>query len=199
MFDPNGFCAPALLPAKHVQAEVWKEGYGWDEELPDKFKTAWEKATDGWSTNSIHLPRRCFSLKRDEPIQLHAFADAAGTGIGYVIYARHISTYETGILFARALVIPASMQPKPTKKDPDALRGISIPRLEIQALYLLARTVSRLKETLNIPIAEVTLWTDSTTTIQWLKKEHHGETFVRKRIKVLRPFIVKYVNTLSIC
>ena len=35
------------------------------------------------------------------------------------------------------------MQPKPTKKDPDAQRGISIPRLEIQALYLLARTVSR--------------------------------------------------------
>ena len=140
MFDPNGFCAPALLPAKHVQAEVWKEGYGWDEQLPEKFKAEWQKATEGWSNYSISLPRRCFLLERDEPIQIHAFADASGTGLGYAIYARHPATSETSLLFARALVIPASMQPKPTKKDPNALKGISIPRLEIQALYLLART-----------------------------------------------------------
>ena len=29
MFDPNGFCAPVLLPAKHVQASLWKEGTDW--------------------------------------------------------------------------------------------------------------------------------------------------------------------------
>ena len=195
MFDPNGFCAPALLPAKHVQASVWKEGYGWDEELPKSFKVDWDKATEGWEANEIWLPRRCFMLENGAPIQLHAFADASGSGLGYSIYARHPETYQTGLLFARAVVIPTSMQPKPTKKDPNASRGISIPRLEIQALYLLARTVNRLKETLEIKISEVLLWTDSTTSIQWLQKEHHGETFVRNRIKVLKPFQVRYINT----
>ena len=191
MFDPNGFCAPALLPAKHVQASVWKEGYGWDEELPQSFKVDWDKATEGWAANEILLPRRCFMLEKGTPIQLHAFADASGSGLGYSIYARHPKTHQTGLLFARALVIPTSMQPKPTKKDPTASRGISIPRLEIQALYLLARTVSRLRGTLEIDISEVLLWTDSTTSIQWLQKEHHGETFVRNRVKVLRPGTVQ--------
>ena len=79
-----------------------------------------------------------------------------------------------GTSFARAWVIPTSLQPKLTTKDPTASRGISISQLEIQAHYFLARTVSHFFETLDIDISEVLLWTDSTTSIQWHKKDHHG-------------------------
>ena len=39
LFDPNGYCSPALLPANRFQGEVWKQGFGWDEELPYELKT----------------------------------------------------------------------------------------------------------------------------------------------------------------
>ena len=66
--------------------------------------------------------------------------------------------------------------------------------MEMQALYLLARTVSRLADSLECPIANTTLWTDSTTSIQWLQKDQ-GEAFIRNRVKILRPFLVKHIGT----
>lgn len=98
-----------------------------------------------------------------------------------------------GTSFARAWVIPTSLQPKLTTKDPTASRGISISRLEIQAHYFLARTVSRLRETMEIDISELLLWTDSTTSIQWHKKDHHGG--VTKSSEGLEAISVRYINT----
>ena len=54
MFDPNGFCDPALLLAKHVHSSVWKEVYGWDEEVRMK-KLDWDKAREGWAANYFLL------------------------------------------------------------------------------------------------------------------------------------------------
>ena len=105
LFDPNGYCSPALLPAKRFQGEVWKQGFGWDDELPEELKMRWNAIVLSWKTIEITIPRRCFIIKPEEEIELHGFADASLYGIGFCIYARKENTGETGLLFARALVV----------------------------------------------------------------------------------------------
>ena len=98
--------------------------------------------------------------------------------------------------FAAAEIIRCFISDTPTPFDNgNAERGISIPRLETQALYLLARTVEKIKQNLEIDITNITLWTDSTTTIQWLQSCYQKETFVRNRIQHIKSYVVKHIKT----
>ena len=55
LFDPNGYCSPTLLPAKRFQGEVWKTGFGWDEELPEELKTRWKAIVLSWQAIEITM------------------------------------------------------------------------------------------------------------------------------------------------
>jgi hypothetical protein len=63
------------------------------------------------------------------------------------------------------MVVPSALQPKPKQGLPN-LRQISVPRLEVQALHLLGRAVKQVQAVILPEVKNVTLWTDSTTTIQ---------------------------------
>ena len=43
-------------------------------------------------------------------------------------------------------------------------------------------------------VQKITLWTDSTTSVQWLRKPTHNQIFVRNRLRGLREFNVKHVK-----
>src|SRR5262249_22094052 len=149
-----------------------------------------------WKDAEITLPRRCFLLEPGGKYELHAFADASSYGLGFAIYARHSVTADTGLLFARSLIIPAKLLPDPKAKDPKKQRPISIPRLELQALSLAGKAAAQVRDALDKSLG-ITLWTDSTTSIQWLLSgiHNHKEVFVRNRLKGLHKFTVKYVPT----
>jgi hypothetical protein len=159
MFDPNGWCSPTLLAVKQLQARAWTAKYDWDDPLSDSLIEEWGRLTNEWKDTRIVLPRRCFPLEPDESIQLHAFADASLTGLGFVIYAKSLTQQTTGILFARSLVIPTSFQPKVSKRHPTE-RPISIPRLELQAMHLAARAASQIANALHPQRTDIVLWTD---------------------------------------
>src|SRR4029077_8512643 len=63
----------------------------------------------------------------------------------------------------------------------------------IQALHLLGRAVNQLRDHILPHCQSITLWTDSTTSVQWLKKITHNEMFVRNRLKRLRQFVINHV------
>ena len=48
VYDPLGLIAPALLPAKLCQAELWKQNIGWDETVPSAVASEWNKIIHSW-------------------------------------------------------------------------------------------------------------------------------------------------------
>ena len=195
MFDPNGFVAPAILPAKLLQATIWTTKLGWDDPIPEELRREYENIKQTWNDAEIHIPRKIFCRKSGDTTHLHGFADASTQAIGYAIYARDPATNKSGLIFARALVVPTSFRPKPKRDGKE--RTISIPRLELQALYLASRAMQQLYMSIQ-NVSEQTLWTDSTTSIHWLensKERSNPEVFVRNRISKIRHHKVKHVST----
>jgi hypothetical protein len=199
-FDPNGWFSPILLQAKRLQAEVWKIHVDWDELIPEELESRWQKIVHDWDEKEFSIPRRSFQLSpSDLPItcEMHGFSDASEFGIGIAVYLRHGARRQMALVFARSLVIPTSLQPKP-KKLPDGSsqkREISIPRLELQAAHLTHKVCQQLMKNLQVEISKVRIWTDSTTIIQWLRAGRHKEIFVENRLAKLRNTLICYVNT----
>ena len=99
MYDPLGFVAPIILPAKSLLQSLCKQKYGWDEEIPAADSIVWQ----GWlkelaRLRSVSVPR-CFKppgfvtsfLSAVVNVQLHHFSDASEIGYGAVSYARIVS------------------------------------------------------------------------------------------------------------
>ncbi|XP_046556736.1 uncharacterized protein LOC124265959 [Haliotis rubra] len=131
----------------------------------------------------------------DEPIepaanlQLHIFCDASEKVYGAVAYLRtEDEDGESSIAFmsARSRVAPK--------------KCLSIPRLELSAALLGAQLSETLTSELTLPITSVTLWSDSTTVLSWLKSDScRYKVFVGTRVAEIQNMTEdhswRYVNT----
>ena len=86
-------------------------------------------------------------------MQLHGFSDASQDAYAGVVYLR-MQDADGGVHVA--------LVSSKTKVAP--IKHLSIPRLELCGAQLL----SHVKRILNLPIEQVTAWTDSTIVINWL-------------------------------
>ncbi|GFU92854.1 uncharacterized protein TNCV_2080001 [Trichonephila clavipes] len=66
------------------------------------------------------------------------------------------------------------------------LKLLSIPRLELMACCVGARLVNSILKALNMPDFKVTLWSDSTTALWWIKEYGNWSVFVANRVKEIR-------------
>ena len=113
-------------------------------------------------------------------LQIHGFGDSSEVAYAATVYLRieTIKGISTQLIMSKTRV---AFLTKPT-----------IPRLELLAALILARLVQRIREALQ-PIAqinEVLCWTDSMTTLHWIKgvdKEY--KQFVQNRVKEIRQLI----------
>ena len=63
------------------------------------------------------------------------------------------------------------------------IKAITIPRLELVAALLLARLMKKVSSKLEIGKEKITLWSDSTTALQWMKKPPSSwKTYVGNRV-----------------
>ena len=199
VYDPCGLISPALLPAKNVKAKIWasETSAKWDDPINELLGMEFLKVLATWENVVYRFPRKNFSptFSSNCSVQLHGFSDASQKGLGFAIYARFANedSFESSLIFARSLVVPTALRPKPTKKG--LVREISIPRLELQATSLLAKAISQLKEFLQTPVETIQLWTDSSTVVQWLKLKETKEVFVRNRLPIIRNYCVNHVST----
>ena len=77
------------------------------------------------------------------------------------------------------------------------VRPISIPRLELQAVTLSARTYQVCREKLTYNIDRVVFWTDSQTSLQYIKNESKRfHTYVTNRIAEIRDNQSRPMETL---
>ncbi|XP_071577342.1 uncharacterized protein [Temnothorax nylanderi] len=95
--------------------------------------------------------------------ELHGFADASSRAYAAVIYLRVIRP--TGEIQITLLAAKSKVAP---------VKTVSIPRLEMNAVVLLARLFEWALQTLTLPGVPTFGWTDATVVLAWLR-EHPSQ------------------------
>ncbi|GFX30523.1 integrase_H2C2 domain-containing protein [Trichonephila clavipes] len=172
VFDPIGMLAPSTLLPKLLLQEIWKMKKAWDQELPQNIVNKFMK----WF-NEIQILKdvtvpRC--MKIDIFTELHVFVDASKGSYAGCVFARSIVDSRVSVILVRA------------KSRVAPLKLLSIPRLELMACCVGARLVNSILKALNMPDLKVTLWSDSTTALWWIKEYGNWSVFVANRVKEIR-------------
>jgi hypothetical protein len=107
--------------------------------------------------------------------QLHGFADASQVAVCAAIYAVE---YCHGEIHTQNLLVTKSCV---------ALKGPTIPRLELVAAHTLSKIINNVTRALqDAPITEVHYWSDSTTALHWLCHKGTWSIFVRNLVNKIQ-------------
>ena len=178
VYDPLGFVAPIVLPAKKLLQDLCREKRGWDDSISDFDCARWKKWKSQLANLSLITVNRCLrpacfgDLKIAE---LHNFADALQIAYGAVTYLRLVDVEER---IHCAFLIGKSRLAR--------LRPMTVPRLELSAAVLAVQLDRTVREELDIPINQSTFWSDSTCVLQYIRNQSKRfHTFVTNRLSVI--------------
>ena len=190
MFDVLGWITPVIISMKILYQSLWQLKLGWDEVVPDHLKDyhiQWRNELPLLA--SIQIPRFYFREEVPLTIQLHGFCDASQRAYAAVIYIR--ATYPSLPPSCRLVVAKSRVAP---------LKVLPVAKLELLGAVLLAELMENTMETLDVEVAEVHCWSDSTIVLGWLRAApSRYKTFVANRIssatRVLPPSAWSHVPT----
>lgn len=179
IFDPFGFLASFILPAKQILQELCKKGYGWDEPLPHAVTQQWTEWINGLEKIKCFSVARCIKPKdfrMTVKAQLHHFADASESGYGSVSYLRQINEEDmvhVAFLMGKFRVLP--------------LKQITVPRLELAAAVLLVKINKLLRKELPLSLEPSIFWTDSQYVLKYIGNDHtRFKTYDANRVSLIR-------------
>ncbi|XP_077282820.1 uncharacterized protein LOC143908865 [Temnothorax americanus] len=172
LFDPLGLLGPVIVIAKLILQDLWKSGSYWDESVPQDVHARWSRLEEQLSAlKQVQVPR-CVKFTTDpQLIQIHGFCDASQQAYGACIYVRTKlgNSYRTELLCSKSRVAP--------------LKAISLPRLELQAILLLAELTDKVSASTNITHYKKFLWSDFTIALNWITSpSRRWEVFVANRV-----------------
>ncbi|UYV80331.1 hypothetical protein LAZ67_18002470 [Cordylochernes scorpioides] len=171
IFDPIGFLAPVLLPAKLLIQQAWTVKTDWDEPLPTTIQENFMKWYSELDTLAdIKIPRRVGHGIRAH-WSIHIFCDASQSAYAAAAFLR---CPENKGVSVQLLVAKSRLGP---------LKKTTIPRMELLACMLGVRLSRYITESLNLAAEPVYYWTDSTTALSWIKTNRQWGTFVNNRVK----------------
>jgi len=186
VYDPLGFLAPIVLPAKRIIQDLCRNNVGWDDPIGDEVSTQWEK----WKAQLPQLTdlsvKRCLRPETFGEVkvsEIHTFASQFAYGA-----VSYWWMYTTTCSFLMG------------KSRLAHIRPMTVPRLELSAAILASEMDRVLKNELEINIDESVLWSDSTSTIQYIRNtSRRFHTFVANRLTVIHnntsPHQWRYVPT----
>ena len=191
LYDPLGLVLPITMTNRILQQLCWMEGTGWDEPLPKAIHDKWQS----WVNNTlgVHKIRIPWAvIDREGAVnkqRLMIFVDASGDAQAAVAYIQTLysdTRLEGRLLTSRGRVTSLRKQE-------------SIPRLECLAASMGAELGTRLTHMLGWKAEDVTYFSDSTTTLWWIRTPKPLKVFVANRVcKILDASEVrqwKYVYT----
>ena len=174
IYDPLGLVAPVTLQGKLLYRDACEEKCAWDAPLSAGLVQQWQK----WEQSlpkQVNCPR---SLTRaQEPIdniELHAFGDASGKGVGAAVYAvvKQPTVVNQGLVAAKARL---------------AKQGLTIPRRELVSGHMAVNLLSNVREALQgFPITSVHCWLDSSVALHWIRGAGDYKQFVGNRVRKIR-------------
>ena len=175
VYDPLGLLSPFTITMKILFQDLCNEKVDWDETLSGDAHLKWLSFLEQLECLSqIQVPRCYFSVEKQPiKIQLHGFSDASKRAYAAVVYMRSI--YDDGSIDVR--LISSKTKVAPTKQQ-------SIPRLELLGATILVRLVNSVKNALpSTKEIETVYWTDSLTTLFWIKNNKVWKQYVRHRVE----------------
>ena len=178
VYDPLGFVAPVILPAKKILQDLCRQNnLGWDDEIPSEQLVKWRDwISDLPTLEKLGIDRNLSSQSSGE-MTLLAFSDASSTGYGSVIYLRcgdGCGDYKVHFMIGKARLAP--------------IKATTIPRLELTAAVTSVRLAQLIKCELD---EEVTIeyFTDSTTVLHYISSDsRRWPIFVSNRVQLIRDF-----------
>ncbi|GAA6232368.1 uncharacterized protein LOC120493481, partial [Lates japonicus] len=192
IFDPLGFLAPVVLPAKRILQDLCRQKYSWDQDLPDSIVKIWKKWISSLPQFEKFRVNRCIKSKQfGAPVnaQLHHFADASENAYGttsYLLLRSETGEAQCTLIMAKARVAP--------------LKSPTIPRMELTAATVATKMDKLLRKELELELAESVFWTDSMAVLKYLNSEStRFKTFVANRVSVILEHSQtsqwRYINT----
>ena len=159
IYDPLGLLSPVILPVKVILQELCRLKLGWDDTIPDEYRSAWLRSLeDVPKLSQLSIPR-CYKpsdFEVSKSSELHNFSDASESGYGSVSYLRqesHDERIHCSLMLGKARVTP--------------LKTISTPHLELSA-------------------ATVSVHVDSMLQKELENENRRFQTFVANRIAIIR-------------
>lgn len=149
VYDPMGLFCPVILKCKDFLKTLWNNDVHWDEGLSKDETQHWEKIrSDLEHIPDFELPRYT-RVDQRATYKILCFCDASKTAYSTAVYIHQ--TFDTvtkvDLLFAKTRVAPT--------------KDISISRLELLAVLTGTIAVQYVTKSLQIPISNTYLWTDS--------------------------------------
>ncbi|XP_064629292.1 uncharacterized protein LOC135488580 [Lineus longissimus] len=161
-----------------MSTELWQKGLGWDDTLDETTAQKWRIGKGELKElDQLEIPQ-CLPLGLGEisSIELHGFGDASEKAYGAAVYIRVVD--QNGYTATRLVMSKSKVAP---------VKKVSLPRLELLAAVVNTRLVKFVKESLSRNIDRVTMWTDSTVTLAWIRKPSHvWKTFVANRVEEIQ-------------
>ena len=91
IYDPLGFVAPLILPAKAILRDLCRKGLGWDDRISAEDLARWQVWLQELPKLELFVVKRCLKPKNFGRVvsnQLHNFADASLEVYGAVSHLR---------------------------------------------------------------------------------------------------------------
>ena len=160
VYDPLGLAAPLMVKAKIKLRELGTKGMAWKDRVTGEDKRWWQR----WfrTLTKLNNVRTARNLQQDKMnivrSELHTFCDASEEAYAAAVYQRNV--YKDGTAKSQLVMAKTKLAPR---------KSLSIPKLELNAALLGARLSDYVAEALNIPGLIKFLWTDSSTTRNWLR------------------------------
>lgn len=172
IFDPLGLISPVVILYKIFLQQLWLCGINWDDTLPSSLLTTWNKLVQQLPyVKEIRIPRQAI-ITHFDTIQIHGFCDASQQAYGACLYVRSVD--KSGQILIQLLCSKSRVAP---------VKTVSLPRLELCGMLLLAKLLQKTVPVLNTSIDNIFLWTDSTICLAWISSPAtRWKVFVSNRV-----------------
>ena len=174
VYDPLSFLAPIIVPAKKLLQALCRKKLNWDDLVGEIESQTWEKWKEQLSSLSqiaVNRSIKPVNFGELKLAELHNCADASLIACGAVSYLRLVGVEDkVHCTFLMGKSRLAHLKP------------MTVPRLELSAAVLAVQLDKTLKEELDIPVAQLIFWSDSTCVLRYIRNQSKRlHTFVAKR------------------
>ncbi|XP_037964924.2 uncharacterized protein LOC105390593 isoform X1 [Plutella xylostella] len=185
-FDLLGLAGPLFVQAKEIMQSLWTSKVGWDSAPPPEILTKWQEFYSSLTRMQPLTIKRNVCLDNQTNAELVGFSDSSAKAYGCAIYLR--ATDKNGKI-SMSLI---SSKPRITPLN----SNLSMPRLELNAALLLAKTMARVYDSLKdeLQIQNVYIHSDSQVVLAWLKTNPIKlNAYVANRIKLMQQLTNNYL------
>ncbi|XP_052743215.1 uncharacterized protein LOC128199140 [Bicyclus anynana] len=192
-YDPMGFASPIIVTAKVIMQKIWLQNIDWNSTPPLNIQEEWLQFTaDLLAMEPIKLSRN-IDISENYTAELVGFADASSsTAYGCCVYLR-----VNKLGNSNAYLLCSKSRINPIQK-----KGMTVPRLELNAALLLSKLMAKTYDSLKlkVKIKDVYLFSDSKIVLAWIDTElMQLQAYIANRVSVIRQatgaWSWLYVNT----